>query len=497
MRGFSDVIEEKTVQRQPIQARAAVRLSSANGPVMRLSTYSHLIPVAPHPQLIPRLLETVLAAGCAFVAHRMVGVAHTPNDSVAIAFAVLLAWCWMPARQAARTLGRVAHVRSIVWLALGWVLCEIAAIGMVKWLHRDFKPSLDWVECWIALTAIGVVMVRLFALCSIKRQTRTHSVAIVGHGEHCSALACAVAAMNHSMYRVDAQFNVDVAPGLQASEGPSRQDIEAIAEQVRARGIDELWLALPLADEATLLLFLDVFRNDLLNIRFLPDVSRLTRFHSDAIGLDRTFAINLVASPLTAKALAVKATFDRIFAFFALILISPVLLGVALAVRLSSPGPVLFKQWRHGANGQPFEILKFRTMRVHEAREGEIAQATRGDPRITAVGAFLRRTSLDELPQFINVLRGEMSVVGPRPHAIEHDALYQNIVDGYIHRYRIKPGITGWAQINGFRGETDSIEKMRQRVEHDLHYLSNWSLGLDLRIVLATVTRGFVHRNAY
>lgn len=147
-------------------------------------------------------------------------------------------------------------------------------------------------------------------------------------------------------------------------------------------------------------------------------------------------------------------------------------------------------------NSDKFEKNPF-ILHVHEARQGEIEQATRHDPRITPLDAFLRRTSLDELPQFFNVLRGEMSVVGPRPHAIEHDVLYQNIVDGYIHRYRIKPGITGWAQINGFRGETDSIEKMPQRVEHDLHYLSNWSLGLDLRIVLATMTRGFVHRNAY
>jgi lipopolysaccharide/colanic/teichoic acid biosynthesis glycosyltransferase len=126
-----------------------------------------------------------------------------------------------------------------------------------------------------------------------------------------------------------------------------------------------------------------------------------------------------------------------------------------------------------------------------------VQQATRGDPRITRVGAFLRRTSLDELPQFFNVLRGDMSVVGPRPHAIEHDELYQKVVNGYIHRYRIKPGITGWAQINGFRGETDRIEKMQGRVEHDLYYLRNWSFGLDMRIVVATIAKGLVHSNAY
>jgi lipopolysaccharide/colanic/teichoic acid biosynthesis glycosyltransferase len=136
-------------------------------------------------------------------------------------------------------------------------------------------------------------------------------------------------------------------------------------------------------------------------------------------------------------------------------------------------------------------------MRKHAARTGVVRQATRGDPRVTRVGAFLRRTSLDELPQFLNVLRGEMSVVGPRPHAIEHDDEYRGIVDGYIHRYRIKPGITGWAQVNGFRGETDRVEKMQARVEHDLYYLRNWSFGLDMRIVFATVVKGLRHRNAY
>jgi lipopolysaccharide/colanic/teichoic acid biosynthesis glycosyltransferase len=136
-------------------------------------------------------------------------------------------------------------------------------------------------------------------------------------------------------------------------------------------------------------------------------------------------------------------------------------------------------------------------MREHAETAGVVQQATRNDPRITPVGSFLRRTSLDELPQFLNVLRGEMSVVGPRPHATAHDDLYQKIVDGYIHRYRIKPGITGWAQVNGFRGETDRIEKMQGRVEYDLYYLRNWSMKLDIRIVIATVMKGLVHRNAY
>src|SRR5258708_2018588 len=164
---------------------------------------------------------------------------------------------------------------------------------------------------------------------------------------------------------------------------------------------------------------------------------------------------------------------------------------------VSSPGPVFFRQKRKGIDGNQFEIYKFRSMKMHKEEAGKITQATKRDPRITAVGAFLRRTSLDELPQFINVLRGEMSVVGPRPHALEHDDIYKDLVKGYMHRYRIKPGITGWAQINGYRGETDRIEKMMGRVKLDLYYMQHWTFWLDIKIVVLTLWKGFVGSNAY
>jgi len=233
------------------------------------------------------------------------------------------------------------------------------------------------------------------------------------------------------------------------------------------------------------------------NIRFVPDVRSVALFDGGMIDLIGAPAINLMASPLPDRALIQKEIFDRAFAALALFGLSPVLVLIAIAVKLSSRGPVLFTQYRKGADGRVFKIYKFRSMRVHAERTGVVTQATKDDQRITRLGRFLRRTSLDELPQFFNVLRGEMSVVGPRPHAIEHDELYQKVVNGYIHRYRIKPGITGWAQVNGFRGETDLVEKMQARVEHDLYYLHNWSFALDMRIVVATIAKGFTHHNAY
>ena len=179
-----------------------------------------------------------------------------------------------------------------------------------------------------------------------------------------------------------------------------------------------------------------------------------------------------------------------------LVLISPILLLVAWGVKRSSPGPVIFKQSRTGLDGQIIKVYKFRSMTVQD-NGPVVQQATRGDARITPFGAFIRSTSLDELPQFVNVLQGSMSIVGPRPHAVAHNEQYRKIVKAYMARHKVKPGITGWAQVNGLRGETDTVEKMARRVEYDLEYLRNWSLGFDLLIIFRTAKQMFFDRTAY
>lgn len=170
---------------------------------------------------------------------------------------------------------------------------------------------------------------------------------------------------------------------------------------------------------------------------------------------------------------------------------------ISLLIKATSKGPVLFKQSRHGWDGRVIKVYKFRTMVVHEEEKGHVTQAKSGDVRVTHVGRFLRKTSLDELPQFFNVLQGRMSIVGPRPHALAHNEFYKETIHAYMQRHRMKPGITGWAQINGWRGETDTLEKMQKRVEYDLYYINNWSLGFDLKIIILTLFRGFINRNAY
>ncbi|MFB1340553.1 exopolysaccharide biosynthesis polyprenyl glycosylphosphotransferase, partial [Escherichia coli] len=176
--------------------------------------------------------------------------------------------------------------------------------------------------------------------------------------------------------------------------------------------------------------------------------------------------------------------------------ISPILLIIACLIKLTSPGPIIFKQTRYGMDGKPIKVWKFRSMSVME-NDNKVIQATKNDIRITKIGRLLRRTSLDELPQFFNVLFGGMSIVGPRPHAVAHNEQYRNLIEGYMLRHKVKPGITGWAQINGWRGETDTLEKMEKRVEFDLEYIREWSIWLDLKIIFLTIFKGFINKSAY
>jgi putative colanic acid biosynthesis UDP-glucose lipid carrier transferase len=201
-------------------------------------------------------------------------------------------------------------------------------------------------------------------------------------------------------------------------------------------------------------------------------------------------------SPFVGVDGVVKNTSDFILSIIILILLLPLMLGIAIAEKLTSPCPIIFRQRRYGLNGEDIIVYKFRSMTVAEDGSN-VTQATKDDQRFTKIGGFLRRTSLDELPQFINVLQGRMSIVGPRPHAVAHNELYRKLIKGYMLRHKAKPGITGWAQVNGWRGETEVLEKMKARIEHDLYYLKNWSIWLDFWIIIRTVWTVVRKDNAY
>jgi len=384
---------------------------------------------------------------------------------------------------------------------IAWIISQACATLVIYSLYHTLFVPPDWQLGWALTSTLALVASRLVTGTMLDRLGRTTRrdcpVAIAGTGAHVGAILDRIAQSPPPGFRAAAILDMFGAKNDNGSDVPHFDELSTFASYIRTHAIPEVWIALPITEARDVVRMLDTFRHDLVNVRFMPDVSQLAMFDGEMVDLAGAPAINLVASPLSSYARVQKAVFDRVFAAAALVGIAPLMFAIALAIRLSSPGPALFRQHRKGADGKVFTIYKFRTMRLHAAADGVVQQATRGDPRVTRIGAFLRRTSLDELPQFINVLRGDMSVVGPRPHAIEHDNLYQKIVDGYIHRYRVKPGITGWAQINGLRGETDRIDKMQRRIEADLYYLRNWSFALDMRIVLATITSGWTHSNAY
>jgi putative colanic acid biosynthesis UDP-glucose lipid carrier transferase len=272
--------------------------------------------------------------------------------------------------------------------------------------------------------------------------------------------------------------------------------LERLADYVRANPVDVIYIALPMASQPRILRLLEDLRDTTASIYFVPDifVSDLIQARVDFIGELPVVAV--CETPFFGFNGMVKRISDFALAGIILLGISPVMLAIALGVKLSSPGPVLFKQRRYGVDGRKIVVYKFRSMTV--AEDGDVVrQATRNDARITKFGAFLRRTSLDELPQFINVLQGRMSVVGPRPHAVAHNELYRKLIRGYMIRHKVRPGITGLAQVNGMRGETDTVDKMKLRIEYDLNYLRNWSLALDLKIVLQTVAVVLKRQNAY
>lgn len=261
---------------------------------------------------------------------------------------------------------------------------------------------------------------------------------------------------------------------------------EHLLALIKTHDIRRLYITLPLSEAAKIeAMYIDLLGANV-DVVWVPDLNSLMLLNHSVRVVDGLPAIYLNESPLTSQPTAAlsKSLLEKSVALLALVLLSPLLLLIALAVKLNSPGPVFFKQDRHGWNGKVIQVWKFRSMRVHD--DLEVKQASRNDSRITPVGRFIRRTSLDELPQLINVLQGHMALVGPRPHAVAHNDYYSGKILAYMARHRIKPGITGLAQINGCRGETDTIDKMQKRVEIDLKYINNWSLWLDLKILVKT-----------
>ena len=293
----------------------------------------------------------------------------------------------------------------------------------------------------------------------------------------------------------------DMVPGASSRDMPCLGvgEPEALARYLADSQVEQVWISMPLGDRSHIKALLQVLDRFPIKVKLVPDLFDFGMLNQSGELIGNVPVINLRQGGVDRNDyfVVVKALQDKTVAIAALLLLWPVMLLLALGVKLSSPGPVLFRQKRHGLGGREFHMLKFRSMYVQQDGGRELKQATRGDARVTRFGSFLRRSSLDELPQLLNVLGGSMSVVGPRPHAAQHNSYYEKLIHHYMQRHYVKPGITGWAQVNGFRGETPELRTMKKRVQYDLDYIRRWSLWLDIRIIVLTAVKVLGQRTAY
>ncbi len=434
-----------------------------------------------------RGVDLLVVVGGAYVASFFTFVAAiSTDDALLVLLTFLVAFIALSAARLYEV-RRFADVGYQTGRAVAAWLATLAVVVTVMFLLRpDELPARSWVLAWAAVSTCGLVGVR-FALRGLVDTLRAQgqfrwNVVVVGSG-----LWGHEARRRLEADRLEATvasfFDLDDFTDLGMLEGALRQ-------QLAAKCVDQIAVALEPQDLHRLPDLLAVLRTFPLEVGLLP---QLGTGELPTLGYRRVGEVTTVTclrKPIDGWAWHVKSAFDRVAASILLVFFAPLMLVIAMGVRVSSPGPILFRQSRLGFNQQPIDVFKFRSMyadRCDAPAADQVKQAIRDDPRVTPLGSVLRRTSLDELPQLFNVLRGEMSLVGPRPHAIAHDEYYAALIDGYLGRQRAKPGITGWAQVSGCRGEIHSLEDMRRRIELDLYYIDNWSLWFDLKILVRTM----------
>ena len=389
---------------------------------------------------------------------------------------------------------------------VAWIAAFGALAAAAFFLKLGETYSRVWFACWFAGGAIFLVACRTFVAIGIRKWARNgrmeRRAVIVGGGPDARDLIRALERQPANDIRICGIFDDrtgERSPQIVAGY-PKLGSVGNLVSFVRLARVDMLIISLPINAEARVLEMLKTLWVLPIDIRLAAHANKL-RFRTRSYSyIGSVPMLDLLDRPITDWDSVAKRVFDVVFSLVALALLWPVMLGAAVAVKVTSPGPVIFRQKRHGFNNEEIEVYKFRSMFTDKCDPAARALVTKGDARVTPVGRFIRKTSIDELPQLFNVLRGDLSLVGPRPHAPHAQAnnrLYVEVVDGYFARHRVKPGVTGWAQINGWRGETDTEEKIRQRTSFDLFYIENWSLLFDLKILFLTPFRLFSSENAY
>ncbi|MGH6946918.1 MAG: undecaprenyl-phosphate glucose phosphotransferase [Kiloniellales bacterium] len=388
----------------------------------------------------------------------------------------------------------------IAWLITVGILLTIGFASQVTAEYSRFWAG-TWVTGVMVLLPVGRLLVGGVTEKLAAEGRFARRAAIVGAGQNGERLAKHLKTFGAPYFQIVGFFDdrKDRVPN-EISGYSLLGDTAYLIKCIEAHQVDVIIIALPWRAEQRLLRLIEQLATKPVELRLAPDLIGFNFLDRSTTNDARLPMLHLFDRPLSGWSYAVKAVEDWVISLFVLLFVGPLMLLIALAIKLDSPGPVLFRQGRYGFNDKTFDVFKFRTMRADVGAQDGSRQASRDDPRITRVGRFLRKSSLDELPQVLNVLKGDMSIVGPRPHPTGLRASgrrLEEVVDRYAARHRVKPGITGWAQVNGWRGETETVEKIRQRVEHDLYYIDNWSVWLDLRIILKTLWIVWDDNNAY
>ncbi|HQA09242.1 undecaprenyl-phosphate glucose phosphotransferase [Zoogloea sp.] len=452
--------------------------------------------IKPHLSLISffeALVDPIAFAGSLLAVERAFGVATEPAY-LALAIAAFMLAQPMPMHIDS---GLKALYRGS-WLKGTMVFSALTLIGMLTGYSRAYAPEV--LLAWFLVGPPSAALMRhaahaLTPLVMAGAGYRQRAV-IVGASHAGLAVADRLQRSRRAGKHLLGFFDDRHAGRHARADVPHLGPIRKLADFVRQQNVDVIYIALPMSSQPRILQLLDELRDTTVSIYFVPDFFMTDLIQARLDDLGGLPVVAVCESPFTGINGLFKQVSDFLMAALILVLISPLMIAIAIAIKLTSPGPVLFRQHRYGLDGERIVVYKFRSMSVCENGD-TVIQARANDNRVTPLGAFLRRTSLDELPQFINVLQGRMSVVGPRPHAVAHNETYRKLIKGYMIRHKVRPGITGWAQVNGCRGETETLDKMKRRIDFDLEYLRRWSFLLDLRIILRTI--GLMRRdpNAY
>lgn len=389
-------------------------------------------------------------------------------------------------------------------IVFSWLGAFTLIISGVYLYHPVYDYSLEVIELWLPLAPTSIILAHSIQRGCLsyfrKYGFNSRTYAILGATSLGHRLKTALSEMPWLGYEFIGFFDdrVECEERRLSSKqiGNIAGGFQQLLEKSKTGEIDHIYITLPLCAEKRINLLIQQLADSTVSVNIVPDFFTFNLIQSKWSNVQGIPVISVFDTPFNALDGVAKRLEDLVMCMIILPLIAIPMLVIAIAVKLTSPGPVIFKQQRYGVKGEEIEVWKFRSMTVCE-NGGHIKQATQNDRRITRLGAFLRRTSLDELPQFLNVLQGSMSVVGPRPHAIAHNEYYRKQIQGYMLRHKVKPGITGQAQINGCRGETDTLDKMEARIHHDLEYIKQWSLWLDIKIIFLTIFKGFVSKQAY